>query len=287
MSVLAGWVIQNSEIRIRNSEAMGRPKRRRLGQNFLVDRRVAEKIAAALNDEPARVLEIGPGRGALTAPLLERFDRVRALELDEDLVPPLIQRFGESGLEVRHVDALTADLWSLLGAESPWQVASNLPYSVGTAILRRLLRHHDLFTRLVVMLQREVAHRVVAEPGGKGHGLLALERAAWADASLLFDVHPQAFRPRPKVVSTVVVLDLREPECELEILNRALALASRALTRPRKMLSNALPAEIEIEAVEQAGLNPSDRPGTVPLDGWVNLAKSVAGNDLSGSGTIR
>jgi 16S rRNA (adenine1518-N6/adenine1519-N6)-dimethyltransferase len=266
---------------------MGRPKRRRLGQNFLVDRTVAQRIAAVLNDDPPRVLEIGPGRGALTGALLERFDRVLALELDEQMVPPLVQQFRGQGLEVRHADALREDFDSLLASELQWQVASNLPYSVGTAILRRLLPRHDLFTRLVVMLQREVAHRVVAEPGGKGHGLLALERAAWADARLLFDVHPRAFRPRPKVVSTVVALDLKKSDRPPEILDRALELASRALTRPRKKLSNALPAEVGIEAIAQAGIDPSDRPGTVPLKGWLSLAKSVAGNDLSGSDTIR
>jgi 16S rRNA (adenine1518-N6/adenine1519-N6)-dimethyltransferase len=252
---------------------MGRPKSRRLGQNFLVDETVAERITAALAGEPARVLEIGPGRGALTEPLLERFDRVLALELDEELVPPLVQRFGGRGLEVRQADALSDDLDSILAAESPWQVASNLPYSVGTAILRRLLRRNDLFTRMVVMLQREVAHRVVAEPGGKGHGLLALERAAWADARLLFDVGPSAFRPRPKIVSSVVVLDLKPSEHDPEILGRALKLASQALTLPRKMLSNALPKRIVNSIVEAAGLQPTQRPGTVPLDGWVRLAE--------------
>jgi len=252
---------------------VGRPKRRRLGQNFLVDRTIAERIAVALAEEPPRVLEVGPGHGALTEPLLERFDRVLALELDEKLVPPLNQRFGGSGLEVRHADALRDDLDSLLAAESPWQVASNLPYSVGTAILRRLLRRHDLLTRVVVMLQREVAHRVVAEPSGKGHGLLALERAAWADARLLFDVGPRAFRPRPKVVSSVVVLDLKSSGHDPVILDRALKLASQALTLPRKMLSNALPREIENSMVEAAGLDPTQRPGTVPLDGWMRLVE--------------
>ena len=250
---------------------MGRPKRRRLGQNFLVDGTIAEKIAAALKDRPGRVLEIGPGHGALTEPLLERFDRVLALELDENLVSPLVQRFAGRGFEVQHSDALSDDLDALLAAESPWQVASNLPYSVGTAILRRLLRRNDLFTRMVVMLQREVAHRVVAEPGGKGHGLLALERAAWADARLLFDVGPRAFRPSPKVVSSVVVLDLKPSEHDPETLDRALKLASQALTLPRKMLRNALPKEIENSMVEAAGLEPTQRPGTVPLDRWVRL----------------
>ncbi len=251
---------------------MGRPKRRRLGQNFLVDETIAEKIAAALAEEPARVLEIGPGRGALTEVLLERFGRVLALELDEQLVPALVQRFGGYGLDVRHSDALSDDLDSILAAESPWQVASNLPYSVGTAILRRLLRRNDLFTRMVVMLQREVALRVVAEPGGKGHGLIALERAAWANARLLFDVGPRAFRPRPKVVSSVVVLDLKPCDHNPKILDQALKLASQALTLPRKMLSNALPREIENSMIEAAGLEPTQRPGTVSLEGWMRLA---------------
>jgi 16S rRNA (adenine1518-N6/adenine1519-N6)-dimethyltransferase len=256
---------------------MGRPKRRRLGQNFLVDRTIAERIAAELSGEPARVLEIGPGRGALTEPLLERFDRVLALELDANLVPPLVEQFGHRHLEVRQADALTEDLDEILGSEAPWQVASNLPYSVGTAILRRLLRRHDLFKRMVVMLQREVALRVVAEPGGKGHGLLALERAAWADARLLFDVHPRAFRPRPKVVSTVVAVELREPVHDPKTLDRGLKLASFALTRPRKMLNNALPTEIGVATIESAGLEPSDRPGTVTLEGWLRLAELAMG----------
>jgi len=252
---------------------MGRPKRRRLGQNFLIDETIADRIAAVLSAEPPRIVEIGPGHGALTLPLLDRFERVLALELDDQLVSPLMQRFGGRGLEVRQADALSEDLDPLLAAESPWQVASNLPYSVGTAILRRLLRRNDLFTRLVVMLQREVAHRVVAEPGGKGHGLLALERAAWADARLLFDVGPRAFRPRPKVVSSVVVLDLKPCDYDPEILIQALKLASHALTLPRKMLRNALPREIENSMVEAAGLEPTQRPGTVPLDGWMRLAE--------------
>ncbi len=254
---------------------MGRPKRRRLGQNFLVDHSVAERIVAALGEGPPRILEIGPGRGALTEPLLDRFDRVLALELDPNLVPPLEQRFGVEGLEVRQTDALTEDLDSVLAAESPWQVAANLPYSVGTAILRRLLPRHDLIGRIVVMLQREVAQRVVARPGGKGHGLIALERAAWADARLLFDVPPRAFRPVPRVMSSVVVLDLHPSLYEIPILDDALALAARTLTKPRKMLSNALSPRPGAGLIEAAGLAPDARPGTLHLEEWVRLAESL------------
>ena len=250
---------------------MGRPKRHRLGQNFLVDRDVAARIVGVLADEPTRVLEIGPGRGALTEPLLERFERVLAFELDENLVQPLQQRFGGHHLEIRSADALRVDL-DILQTESPWQVAANLPYSVGTAILRRLMPRHDLFTRLVVMLQREVAHRVVASPGGSGHGLLALERAAWGEARLLFDVPPRAFRPVPKVVSSVLVVDLRPPTFDPGAIASGLVLAAHALTKPRKMLSNAVAPLRDAAAIAGAGLDPCQRPGTVDLKGWILLA---------------
>lgn len=250
---------------------MGRSKRRRLGQNFLVDLDVARRIVDLLVDEPPRVLEIGPGRGALTEPLLDRFDRVRALELDEPLVGPLEERFGERGLSVVSCDALTVPLDDVAADNAPWQVASNLPYSVGTAILRRLMPRHDLFSRVVVMLQHEVALRVVAEPGDGNHGLMALERAAWADARLAFTVHRRAFRPVPKVTSAVLVLDLRPPPVAPAEVDRALELAGRALTRPRKMLPNALGAAVTAERIEAAGLDPKTRPGELSLDDWLHL----------------
>ena len=254
---------------------MGRPKRRRLGQNFLTDPRVAERIVGLLDDRPQRVLEIGPGRGALTGALLDRFARVLAVELDERLLPGLAARFAGRGLELRHGDALAEPLDGLLGGETPWQVAANLPYSVGTAILRRLLPRHDLFTRVAVMLQREVAERVVAVPSGSGHGLLALERAAWADARLAFNVGSGAFRPRPKVTSSVLVLDLHPPRHPQEVLARALSLAAHALTRPRKTVANAIAPRADATTLASAGLDPGARPGTLALEDWVRLAAAV------------
>lgn len=263
---------------------MKRSKRRRLGQNFLVDEGVAGRIVDLLTDEPPRVLEIGPGRGALTGPLLERFEEVRAVELDDGLVPEIERRFAGRGLEVVHADALTADLRELLGDRGRWQLASNLPYSVGTAIVRRLMPRHDLLTRMVVMLQLEVARRLVAEPGDGHHGLMALERAAWAEARLAFSVRPRAFRPVPRVTSAVVVLEPRPPAAAAADLERALRLAGRALTRPRKMLPNALGPGVTGADVEAAGLDPSARPGVVDLDGWLRLASVTAGERIPAAG---
>jgi len=252
---------------------VGRPKRRRLGQNFLVDRGVARRIADLLDDDPPRVVEIGPGRGALTDVLLDRFRTVRAVELDAELIGPLDARFGDRGLEVLHADALTVALDPLVGNSAPWQVASNLPYSVGTAILRRLMPRHDLFSRLVVMLQLEVARRVVARPGDGNHGLMALERAAWADAHIAFTVHRRAFRPVPKVTSAVLVVTLRPAQADPGDIEVALEIASAALTRPRKMLPNALGSLGGGSEVERAGIDPRIRPGQLALEDWLRLAR--------------
>jgi 16S rRNA (adenine1518-N6/adenine1519-N6)-dimethyltransferase len=254
---------------------MRRSRRKQLGQHFLADQQVAERIADLLDQAPPRVLEIGPGRGALTGPLLDRFDRVLAVEVDPQLIPDLAHRFIDRGLEVRLADAVKAPLDPLLCAEAPWQMAANLPYSVGTAILRRLLPRHDLFTRLVVMLQREMVDRLVANPGGREHGLIALERAAYANATVAFHVPRQAFRPRPRVESSVLVIELRPPDYEPEALAKALSLAARALTNRRKMLSNAIKPPVDPETIAAAGLEPTARPGTVTLDEWVRLAERL------------
>jgi 16S rRNA (adenine1518-N6/adenine1519-N6)-dimethyltransferase len=241
----------------------------------LVDRGIADRIVGLLADEPKQVLEIGPGRGALTAPLLEQFERVLAVELDAALLPRLEERFAGSRLELKVADALADPVESLLTDEGLWQVASNLPYSVGSAIVRRLLPCNDHFSRLVVMLQREVAERMVARPGDRNHGLLALECAARGEARIAFQVSPNAFRPRPKVVSSVAVIDLRPSFFGEQELARGLRLASHALTRPRKMLTNALAPLCGESTIVAAGLDPSVRPGTVSLEDWIALSRSV------------
>lgn len=251
-------------------------RRRRLGQNFLIDPGVADRIVALLCDDPERVLEIGPGRGALTGLLADRFQRVVALELDPGLAQRLRVALGGRPVEVVEGDALSASLEELLGAGPRWQLVANLPYSVGTAILRRLLPRYDLLERLVVMLQREVAERVVARPGEAAHGLLALERAAHADARIAFHVPPGAFRPRPKVTSTVLELALRPPAAPLEQVERALGLAAHALLHRRKTLANSLKGRVSTGQIELAGLDPRARPGTVGLEGWLRLAHQGA-----------
>jgi 16S rRNA (adenine1518-N6/adenine1519-N6)-dimethyltransferase len=253
-----------------------RTRRQRLGQHFLHDAATAGAIAAALADRPPRVLEIGPGRGALTAPLVARFPQVRAVELDARLANGLAPRLGRPvGLEVRHGDALADDLDELADG-GPWQVAANLPYSVGSPILRRLLVRHDLFPLLVVMVQLEVARRLVAPPGGAARGLLTLEVEAHAAAALLFEVPPGRFAPPPKVTSAVVRLSLRPPPARVE---RALALASASFAHRRKTISNGLAAMALPGAIAAAcaasGVADRARPQDLTLPAWLALAAEL------------
>ena len=265
-----------------------RTRRQRLGQHFLRDAATARAIVAALADEPARVLEIGPGRGALTRPLIDRFATVRAVELDGALAAGLTAGLGRTErLEVRHADALTADLDELAGG-GPWQVAANLPYSVGTAIVRRLLPRHDLFTALVVMVQHEVARRMVAPPGGRDRGLLTLETEAWGRALLLFTVPPERFAPPPKVNSAVLRIELRPPRVPAAAIARALALAAVAFAQRRKKIANALAAVAVAEeltaALRSAGVDPGARPQELGMEAWFALALALPGTGAAPGG---
>ena len=177
----------------------------RLGQHFLVKGSILERIAAAAcPDHVELVVEIGPGRGALTEKLLQRASRVIAIELDSYLVEHLRGRF-DNRLEVIHQDVLAADLARWPGAP----IVGNLPYYITSPILEKVVRME--FTRAVFLMQREVAERLTAEPGSRDYGFLTVQTAVYARARLLFGVKPSAFHPPPKVDSAVVLLEPRPP----------------------------------------------------------------------------
>lgn len=254
---------------------MARGKRRRLGQHFLRDGRIAEAIAAAVPEQPPRVLEVGPGKGALTARLLARFPRVHTVELDPDFAKSLRERLGEpEGLEVTLGDALQLDLGAL-AAEGPWSVAANLPYSVATPIVRRFLWAGETFPTLVVMVQKEVALRMLALPGNRERGALSVEIQLLADGELLFTVPPRCFSPPPKVVSAVVRLHSRRKAPEAAVA-RAVALARLAFSHRRKKLANALRgANGDVVLwLQRAGVSGELRPQDLTLEQWLALAQT-------------
>jgi 16S rRNA (adenine1518-N6/adenine1519-N6)-dimethyltransferase len=254
-------------------------RRHALGQHFLIDGEVAARTVRLADLEPgATVLEIGPGRGALTAHLRAAGHPVVAVELDEDLAAALTGR-RDPGLTVLRADFLRLDLDAL--PPGPLPVVANLPYSTGTAIVTRLLEHPARFPRLVVMLQLEVAQRLCAAPGSRAYGGLSVLVALHAQASLGFVVPPGAFAPRPKVDSAVVRLDVQEaPRAPVgdERLFRRVVLA--AFAQRRKTLRNALGAAfgaaIAAELLARAGVDPQRRAETLSLDEFARLAAVAA-----------
>jgi len=222
-----------------------RPRRPPLGQNFLIDRGAVRRIVEALAPSAADpVLEIGPGRGALTGALLERARRVLAIELDRGLADALRRRFPEERLLLVHEDFLNVDLaraasWLGRPAGTPLLVAGNLPYGISKPVARKLVTERGCVSRAVLMFQREVADRLTAEPGERAYAPLTVLVSLCFVVERLFDLPPAAFRPRPAIRSTVTRWTLRDPsllDAALESrLSRCLAASFR---RRRQTLHN-------------------------------------------------
>lgn len=255
-------------------------RRPRLGQNFLSSPRTAGRIVDALG-APAEswVVEVGPGKGALTRPLLARGLNVLAVEVDARLAARLREELGGEALRVVEADALAFDAAGALaeaGAVPPVPLVANLPYESATPMVRAFARRRDLFARLVVMVQREVADRICSRPGDDGYGFLSVDVGLHAVARRLFDVPPGDFSPRPKVVSTVIEL---VPAAPPEDASAAIAVASAGFGVRRKTLVNGLGPvwgrEAASEAVASAGLLPTVRAEEVPPEGFLALARRL------------
>lgn len=260
----------------------GRP---RLSQHFLADARTAARIADALGAPPgASVLEIGPGKGALTRHLLERDWRVTAVELDRGLAAALDERWGgRPDFAVVRADALE---WEFPPPEGDaWWVIGNLPYAITSPLLFRLIERIDAapIAGMVFMIQKEVAERLVAEPGTKARGSLTVGIGLAADVEALFDVPPGRFRPPPSVVSTVVRLTPRDRAGDFARAERVRTLVQSLFGQRRKQLQKSLrtlaPWSLDpasVERVEEAtGLDLRRRPETLTIEEWLALAEAV------------
>jgi 16S rRNA (adenine1518-N6/adenine1519-N6)-dimethyltransferase len=249
-----------------------------LGQHWLVDRKVLARIVDGAAIAPGEtVVEVGPGRGALTALLAERASRLICVELDRELAPALREKYaGAANVLVIEGDVLETPVESILnegGGGMPYVVVGNLPYNIGTAITRKFLTSKLRPERLVVMLQAEVAERMTAAPGDMSY--LAVETQLYAEARLLFRIPAKAFRPPPKVQSAVVRLDVRDsPDVEVDSQDAFLELARAGFAAPRKRLRNSLAVGLRIEPPEAGGLladakvDPEQRPAMLSLEQW-------------------
>jgi 16S rRNA (adenine1518-N6/adenine1519-N6)-dimethyltransferase len=239
-------------------------------------RRILDSLGAAGGDV---VVEIGPGRGALTNPLLARGVHVVAFEIDPRLSVALRAAAAGRPLTVVTADALEADVGAALAsaeAAPPVPLVGNLPYESATPMLRTFVRRRDLFSRLVVMVQKEVADRLLARPGQGAYGFLTLDVGAHAGARRLLDVPPGAFAPRPRVMSSVVELVPREPAGGTD---GALAVASAAFSTRRKTLLNSLAprwgrAGVSA-ALDRLGLGSRARGEELSLERFHALSKAL------------
>jgi len=261
----------------------GLQARKSLGQNFLLDLNLAAKIARQAGDlTQCDVLEIGPGPGGLTRGLLsEGARRVLAIEKDSRCIPALneIAATYPDRLQIIEGDALEVN--PLAHLTPPIRVAANLPYNIGTELLVRWLTPPEwppFWQSLTLMFQREVADRIVAQPGSKAYGRLALLSQWRADAKIVLGLPPEAFTPPPKISSAVVHLTaLPQPRfpADAQILSRTVA---AAFNQRRKMLRAALKGtapDIEDRLIA-AGLKPTDRAEQIPLEGFCALAREIA-----------
>ncbi|MDZ3822247.1 MAG: 16S rRNA (adenine(1518)-N(6)/adenine(1519)-N(6))-dimethyltransferase RsmA [Pseudoxanthomonas sp.] len=248
--------------------------RKRFGQHFLHDPGVLARIVAAISPRPGEALvEIGPGEGALTDPLLATGATLTVVELDRDLAERLRARH-DPRLTVVEADALTVDFGALAAAGgAPLRLVGNLPYNVSSPILFHCLDHLDAIADMHFMLQKEVVDRMAAPPGDKTYGRLSVMLQARCTVTPLFDVGPGAFRPPPKVDSAVVRLQPR-PAGELPVADAArfAAVVKAAFAQRRKTLRNALSGLLDAERIAAAGIDPGSRAEQVPVEGFVALA---------------
>lgn len=248
---------------------------RALGQNFVADPNTVRRIARLAEVGPGdRVLEIGAGLGSLTLALVETGASVTALEADRHLIP-VLEALVPSDVRIVHGDAAATDWAELLGAVPGWVVVANLPYNIATPLILDLLDQVPVVERMVVMVQREVGERLVAEPRSSAYGAVSVKVAYWATASLVARVPPTVFIPRPKVESVVVVIRRRGvpavdpavvPAPELFDLVRA-GFATR-----RKMLRRSLGRLVGPEVFEASGVSPASRAEELDVEAWGRLA---------------
>lgn len=254
---------------------MNHRARKRFGQHFLHDRGVIRRIVEAIDPQPGeRLVEIGPGLGALTCPLLERCGRLEAIEIDRDVIPLLRERCaGRGELIVHNQDVLELDFRALAGSGPPLRVCGNLPYNISTPLLFHLLDAGAAINDMHFMLQKEVVDRMAAPPGGKNYGRLTVMLSVACSVQKLFKVGAGAFNPPPKVESAIArLVPLPEPPFPLPDPQRFARIVSAAFSMRRKTLRNSLRGLVDEDGFAAAGIDPARRPETLRPDEFALLA---------------
>jgi 16S rRNA (adenine1518-N6/adenine1519-N6)-dimethyltransferase len=252
--------------------------RKRFGQHFLHDRAVIERIIDAIAPRDGeRLIEIGPGLGAITLPLLDRIGTLEAVEIDRDAARHLREIAPSHGtLRLHEADALDFDFGTLLNSGERVRVVGNLPYNISTPLLFHLIEQRELFVDMHFMLQKEVVDRMAASANDDDYGRLSVMLAPWLKVIPLFDIGPGAFRPPPRVVSTFVrLVPHPAPPFATGDIRKFARVVAAAFSQRRKTLRNALKPLLTAHQIELAGIDPGARAETIAPAGFAALAAQL------------
>jgi 16S rRNA (adenine1518-N6/adenine1519-N6)-dimethyltransferase len=262
-------------------KSIGHQARKRFGQNFLQDAQIIERIINSIAPQPGdNLVEIGPGLGAITESLLEATNgQLQVVELDRDLVPILRTKFfNYPDFVIHEGDALKFDFNALASEQRPLRLVGNLPYNISTPLIFHLLEQTTHLKDMHFMLQKEVVDRLAAVPNTSAWGRLAIMTQYYCRVQPLFIVPPTAFRPQPKVQSAIVkLIPHKEKPITISDPDQLSMLVRTAFTQRRKTLRNALSSLLSPDQIEQAGIDPSQRPENLTLANYVSLTKHYLG----------
>ena len=250
--------------------------RKRFGQHFLHDTTIIDRLLQAIDPQPGQsIVEIGPGQGALTWPLLTRCNRLTAIELDRDLVPILREKAPKFGdLDVINADVLEFDFARLEAGQS-LRIVGNLPYNISTPLMFHLLESLAQIEDMHFMVQKEVAERIVAGPGDSHYGRLSVMLQYRCDCQYLFDVPPESFSPPPRVDSAVIrLLPRSRPLAEVDDYALFARIVQSAFGQRRKTIANSLKGLVTRQAIEAAGIDPSLRAENLEITDFARLGRN-------------
>jgi len=266
---------------------MGNPvphrARKRFGQHFLHDKNIIDKILRSIQvSEKDNYLEIGPGQGALTFPLLKLSKKLTAVELDRDLIPVLNSQASQYGdLEIINADILDFELDSLPDA-MPYRIVGNLPYNISTPLMFHLLKSINRIRDMHFMVQKEVAQRIVAKVGDKHYGRLSIMMQQQCDCQYLFDVAPGCFIPPPKVDSAIIrLLPHREAIYIVDDIKLFSDVVQTAFSQRRKTISNSLKTLVNLDILKDCGMDPRARAENLSGYDYAQITNTLSKNEKS------
>lgn len=254
--------------------------RKRFGQHFLNDQNVVRRIVNSINPKREQtIIEIGPGKGALTKPLLEHLDTLHVIELDRDLAQALSEKYeadkykAEKKIIIHCLDALTYDFREL--GHQHLRIVGNLPYNISTPLLFHLLEYHQYIDDMLFMLQEEIIDRICASPGSKDYGRLSVMVQAHCHTEKLFTVDPSAFSPPPKVISAIIKLKPNKVNLNQILDYQSFAhIVKQAFSQRRKTLKNCLKGVLDENQIINLGIAPEVRAETLSTDNFIQMANA-------------